>query len=437
MATSRANAPVLLATYGSPGDLQPFLAIGLALEQRGQRVIIATSETYRERVERLGLEFVPVRPDRDPQSPDPDYLRRVQRGERPSQLFCDMFMPGLRDSTADLTDVAAGARAVVSHTLVGGGRLAAECHQIPWISVVMQPMGYLPAAEPPVIGPPVLAATLRAMGKPTARAVLRGAREITMPWVRDWHRLRDELGLVSSSQHPLFEGQHSSLLSLGVFPRILGEPQPDWPSSARVTGFPFLRDPSRYLHPELTEFLDSGEPPVVFTLGTTAVNEPGHFYEVSAEAARAVGVRAVLVAGPHGNASGDNEHVITVPWAPHDLLFARSCGVVHQGGIGTLAEAISAGKPMIIMPYAHDQTDNAWRAQRLGVGSILPRGRYRSRTLSRMLDRILTSPVRASACRHCQAEMSKEHGADAAAAAICQVLGQSVRTISGISSGTM
>ncbi len=437
MAKWRADAPILLATYGSPGDLQPFLAIGLALERRGQPVIVATSEIYRNRVTKLGLAFVPVRPNRDPQKPDPDFLMRVKRGERPAELFRDMFMPGLRESTEDLLVAAAGARAIVSHTLVGGGRLAAECLGAPWISVVMQPMGYLPASEPPVIGPPMVAATLRALGEPAARAMLRGARRCSLPWVNDWYQFRRELGLAPSRHHPLFEGQHSPLLSLGVFPRILGEPQADWPPAARVTGFPFLRDPSRQLLPELVDFLASGDPPIVFTLGTTAVNEPGSFYGVSTEAVRELGMRAVLVTGPNGDRSHSDDQFIAVPWAPHDLLFAQSRAVVHQGGIGTLAEAVASGKPMIVVPYAHDQADNAWRARRLGVGEILPRGRYRTRQLSRLLQHILNSRRQAEASRLAQTEMAREQGAETAAEAICRVLGQGVRTLDTPTSGTM
>ncbi|MDQ2653200.1 MAG: glycosyltransferase [Chloroflexota bacterium] len=437
MVKSRADAPVLLATFGSPGDLQPFLAIGLALECRGQPVIVATSEVYRDRVTKLGLAFTPVRPNRDPQLPDPDFLERVRRGERPAELFRDMFMPGLRESTADLIEAAAGARAIVSHTLVAGGRLAAEVQGVPWISVVMQPMGYLPASEPPVIGPPAFAAVLRSAGQPATRAMLRGARGLSLPWVNHWHQLRHELGLARSGHHPLFEGQHSALLSLGIFPRILGEPQADWPASARVTGFPFLRDPSRRLLPELSDFLADGQPPVVFTLGTTAVNEPGNFYEVSAAAARELEMRAVLVTGPNGDCSKNDDQVIAVPWAPHDLLFAQSRAVVHQGGIGTLAEATAAGRPMVIVPYAHDQADNAWRANRLGVGEILTRRQYRTRQLIRSLQRILSSSQCAAACQYAKCEMSREQGAQSAAKAIQRVLAHSVRTVWAAPSGTM
>jgi UDP:flavonoid glycosyltransferase YjiC (YdhE family) len=437
MAQPRADAPVLLATYGSAGDLQPFLAIGLALESRGQPVVIATSEVYRDRVTRLGLAFVPIRPNRDPQKPDPDFLERVRGGERPAELFREMFMPRLRESTADLIEAAADARAIVAHPLVAGGRLAAEVHGVPWISVVMQPMGYFSAAEPPIIGPPVVAASLRTLGKPATRSFLSLGRKISLPWVGEWQQLRGELGLPRSSEHPLVEGQHSALLSLGIFPRVLGEPQGDWPPSARVTGYPFLRDPSRALDPQLADFLARGTPPVVFTLGTLAVNDPGRFYEVSAESAHRLGVRAVLMVGPNGDMSSHDDQVIAVPWAPHDLLFRRSRAVVHQGGIGTLAEAIAAGKPMIIRPYAHDQADNGWRASRLGLGEVLPRRRYNTSELSQSLQRILNSHSYAATSRHAQREMAREQGGDTAAGAILRALGQAVRTTRLASSATM
>lgn len=430
MSASRADAPILLATYGSPGDVQPFLAVGLALQERGQPVVIASSEVYRDRVSRLGLSFASIRPNRDPQQPEPDFLHRLRVGEPPADLFREMFMPGFRESTLDLIEVARGARAVVSHTLVGGGRLAAEYHGMPWISVVMQPMGYLPTREPPVIGPLYVAAALRRAGVPATRAVLRGARAITSPWVSDWHRLRGELGLNPSSDHPLFEGQHSPLLSLGVFPRILGEPQVDWPPSARVTGFPFLRDPARTLTPELEDFLTNGDPPIVFTLGTTAVNDPGTFYEVSADAVRKLGLRAVLVGVSNGDASMGIGDVIAVPWAPHDLLFPRSRAVVHQGGIGTLAEALVAGKPMLIVPYAHDQADNAWRAQRVGVAEILPRNRYRPRELMTSLHQLVRSAQREQACLRARKDLMQEHGAETAADAVLRALRHTVRTLS-------
>jgi rhamnosyltransferase subunit B len=94
---------IVLATFGSLGDLQPFIAIGVALREHGHHIAIATSEIYREHVEAASLEFSPVRPDRFPGQQDPDFLDRLLRGHQsPSAIFRHMFLPALRDSVTDM-----------------------------------------------------------------------------------------------------------------------------------------------------------------------------------------------------------------------------------------------------------------------------------------------------------------------------------------------
>lgn len=426
------NAPsvgkkVLLAAFGSPGDIRPFLAIGKELKDLGHQPILASSEHYRALAHANGIAFAPIRPDRNPHAPDPDFLERILRGDvLPSRSFQQMFMPGLRESTTDLLGIATDIDAVVSHTLVAGGRLAAEVLGLPWISAVMQPMGYLSAYEPPVLGPPALARLLRAAGPGATRVVHRVAMAITRSWLGEWQALRRELGLDAVDAHPLGAGQHSALRSLGLFPRQLGAPQPDWPISARVSGFAFLREENRRLDPGLEDFLRSGPPPVVFTLGTTAVNDPGHFYEESIAAVVRLGMRAVLLTGAAGaeRLATSSDQIVIVPAAPHDLLFPRASMVVHQGGIGTLAEAILAGKPMAIVPFAHDQADNAWRASRLGSSHTVARKRYHSDHVSDVLRTISSESRWQRAATTAQLAMQREHGARAAAHLIDRSMGR-------------
>src|SRR3954468_10664716 len=147
---------IVLATFGSPGDLHPFLAIGAELRARGHQPIVATSALYRGQVAAAGLSFTPVRPDRLPSQQHPDFLDRVIRDRlTPAAVFRAMFLPSLRDSLEDLLGATEGADAVVTHTLASAARLAAEYRALPWVSAVMQPMGYLSAYEPPRVGPPV------------------------------------------------------------------------------------------------------------------------------------------------------------------------------------------------------------------------------------------------------------------------------------------
>jgi rhamnosyltransferase subunit B len=409
---------IVLATFGSPGDLYPFLAIGTELRARGHEPIVATSALYRDKVAAASLDFAPVRPDRSPSQQDPDFLDRLIRDRvPPGTVFRAMFLPSLRDSLEDLLDAMEGADAVVTHTLASAARLAAEARGLPWVSAVMQPMGYLSAYEPPLIGPRAISWTLRSLGPASTRPVLKLARRLTESWATEWRDLRADLGLAPVRDHPLWEGQHSPIRSLGLFPRVLGEPQPDWPPQARVTGFPFYRPPHQSLDPKLREFLENAEPPLVFTLGTTAINDPGSFFEESAAVVRRLGHRAVFFVGDgkqeiREHTSGE---AIAVSYAPHDLVFPFARAIVHQGGIGTLSETLLAGKPMLIMPYGHDQADNAWRARRVGVARVVSRGRYRASFVGRELSRLLEDPAPRAAAVRVSREVSRERGVERAA----------------------
>jgi rhamnosyltransferase subunit B len=409
---------IVLATFGSPGDLHPFLAMGSELRARGHQPIVATSPLYRVQVAAARLEFAPVRPDRSPGQQDPDFLDRVIRDRvSPAAVFRAMFLPSLRESLEDLLGAMEGADAVVTHTLASAARLAAEARGLPWVSAVMQPMGYLSAYEPPLIGPRAIAWIFRGVGPAATRPVLNLARRLTDAWTNEWHELRAELGLTPVDDHPLWEGQHSPVRSLGLFPRVLGEPQSDWPPQARVTGFPFYRPPHQTLDPALRHFLENGEPPIVFTLGTTAVNDPGSFFEESQAVVRRHSQRAVFFVGDGGkkickHVAGD---VIAVPYAPHDLVFPFARAIVHQGGIGTLSESLLAGKPMLIMPYGHDQADNAWRASRLGLARVISRSRYRADVVGRELSRLLDDPIPRAAGLRVSREVSRERGVQRAA----------------------
>jgi len=154
--------------------------------------------------------------------------------------------------------------------------------------------------------------------------------------------------------------------------------QPDWPSQTLVTGFPWYdQNGSAGLPPDLARFLDLGPPPIVFTLGTALAAAPGSFYEHSAVAARSLGRRAVLIVEDSRHCPQSlPDGVVASGYAPFSELFPRAAAVVHHGGIGTTGLAMRSGCPMLVMPCAWDQADNAERAVRLGVARTIPRHRY-------------------------------------------------------------
>ena len=182
---------------------------------------------------------------------------------------------------------------------------------------------------------------------------------------------------------------------LALFSHVIGEPQPDWPAKTLVTGFPFYDEKDSALAPEVTRFLDDGEPPIVFTLGSSAAWDAGSFYEESIAAAQLMGKRAVLLVGPDPSVQLPQplpRDVIAAAYAPYAQIFPRASVVVHQGGIGTTGQALRAGKPMLVMPFGGDQYDNGARVARLGAGRTIGRKKYATEHVVRELKELFGDP---------------------------------------------
>ncbi|HET7226412.1 MAG TPA: glycosyltransferase, partial [Candidatus Eisenbacteria bacterium] len=358
-------ARIVLATFGSRGDLNPYLAVARALLARGHTPIVATSASYREVVEATGARFAPVRPDLVPEAEQPEMMARVMDQHRGTAAVVALIMPRLRESYEDTLVPARDADLLVSHPLTLTVRLVAETTGVPWASSLLQPLGLFSAHDPPVIPPAPWMRHARALGPGFHRGLFALGRASTRRWVAPWGALRRALGLPPVRENPLFSGQHSPALVLAMFSPLLAPPQPDWPRHTVVTGFPF-GDDERPMPRALEEFLDAGEPPALFTLGTSAVHDPRAFWDESVAAARAIGRRAVLLVGERPpalrHAHGPDVHIAA--YAPHAQVMPRAFAIVHQGGIGTTAQAMRAGRPMLVVPFAHDQFDNAARVAR-------------------------------------------------------------------------
>jgi UDP:flavonoid glycosyltransferase YjiC (YdhE family) len=211
-----------------------------------------------------------------------------------------------------------------------------------------------------------------------------------------------------------------------LFSPLLAAPQPDWPARAHATGFPFF-DHDQGNPPELQRFLDSGEPPVVFTLGSAAVGAAGDFFQESAAAAHRLGLRAVLLVGRDPRNKPKTKlppGVIAVPYSPHAAIFPRACVVVHQGGIGTTGEAMRAGRPMLVVPYSHDQPDHAARLVRLGVARSVRREHYNSAVAAREILTLLEQSRYADCAMRIGAGVRSETGVATACDQLCGLLRQ-------------
>lgn len=128
----------------------------------------------------------------------------------------------------------------------------------------------------------------------------------------------------------------------------MGTPQPDWPPNVVTTGFTFYDgNTEQPINPELQTFLDSGTPPLVFTLGSSGVNAAGNFYTESVRAAIKLNRRAVLLMGKNPPPENLPNSIFACEYAPYSEIFPRACAIVHQGGIGTTSQAGASRAPNV------------------------------------------------------------------------------------------
>lgn len=411
---------IVFSTIGTLGDTNPLIAVALELKRRGHTPVMAIPAVFKPKIVPLGLEFHEVRPDIDPNNTILvemiyDVKKGTERGLR------DFLFPVLRQTYDDLLEAATKperADLLVLGELNYAGPLVAEVTGIPWASYVLAPLSFFSAFDPPVLPPyPRLARADKAVPG-FGRVIRRVARFVTRKWPEPIYELRRELGL-SPGENPIFDAKHSPYLVLAMFSRMLGQEQKDWPPNTKITGFCYYDSDAgnAALPANLEQFLAAGPPPVVFTLGSAAVLAAGHFYEFSARAAIKLGIRAVLLIGndPRNRPRQTlPDSICVAEYAPYSGLFPRAAMVVHQGGVGTTAQCLRAGKPMLIMPYSHDQPDNARRMSRLKVASVIQRGNYTPNRVSRKLAAMLEEPKFARRAETVARRLEREDGVRAA-----------------------
>lgn len=382
---------IVLTTLGSLGDVHPFIALGLGLRDRGHTIVFATTKDYQTIVESLGFEFHSIRPDHAVD--DPSLVALMMDPRRGTErVLRDYLLGNLRQTYADLLSIVQNADLIVSHEIIYAIPLLAELFQIRWAVCILGPGSFFSVYDPFVMPFLPALAKLRVLGPGINQRVKDFAKFMTRGWGEPVHQLRQELNL-SPISHPIFEDKFSPYLVLALFSSVLGSPQQDWPPNTIVTGFTFYDgSPDEELAPELKQFLEKGEPPIVFTLGSAAVVSPGNFYEVSIQAAKILNRRAVLMMGHNPPPENLPTTLIAINYAPFSKIFPYACAIVHQGGVGTTAQALRAGHPTLVMPYSHDQPDNAARVERLGTSRTISRKAYSTVKVVKELNRLLDTP---------------------------------------------
>lgn len=357
---------MIITALGSGGDVFPFVALGQALQQRGHTVALLANPHFANVVAQAGLSLVPL-------GTEEEYLAALRQPEiwHPRRGFAVIWRQ-LMELTprilATLEDqIVFGQTLLIGSTLSLATRLAQERHGLPAVTVHLSPNCFLSAHEFPITStrplPRWMPLWIRRM---LLVAIDRGMLDAIC--ARPLNTLRAALGL-PPVHSVMRRWLHSPDLTIGAFPAWFAAPQPDWPTSAVVTGFLRLRDHAESPLPEAVQvFLHQGSPPLVFTAGT-GMTQAQAFFACAAQTIALLQRRALFVTRfPETLPLALPRDVLVADHLPFDRLLPQAAALIHHGGIGTTAAALAAGIPQLIVPFAFDQFDNAARAVQLGVG---------------------------------------------------------------------
>jgi sterol 3beta-glucosyltransferase len=417
---------VLVMSFGTRGDIQPYAALAGALARAGHDVTLAVPEGFAVLVPQAGPGTITHYPagstmlrllqDVMPELSGPlDALRTVKTM---SSAMRELNAECWAAAQAALPDV------VVYHPKCLAGPHIAEALGVPGVLSLPLPF-FTPtrAYAMPFFG----GASFGALGNRASYEFRRMSGAIYGGMINDFRR-GVGLGRIRRLADPLRNPDGSPVHLLYPYSRHVVPIPDDYPPSAHVTGYWFLDHSDDGWDPpaQLVDFLAAGEPPVYIGFGSMGFGKGANERRDAVLAAlRVHGLRGIVATGWGGIAPGEagNDDVMVLEGAPHEWLFPRVAAVVHHGGAGSTAAGIRAGRPTLVVPFLGDQPFWGMRIHALGVGPVpLPARHLRTGLTDRLGELVHTSSY-ASRADEVGAAVRAENGLAAGVHALEQIMG--------------
>ena len=359
-------ANMLLTTRGTAGDVFPMLQIGSALKARGHKVTLITSSYYAGLAAQVGIEFAALDSAEEFQRFTED-LSLLHTPQGQIAFFQQHTLPKvLIEYELIRARYIAGETVLVAYHLYGiAAQIAAEKLGIPIVRLF--------TAVGQLTGIPFLE---EFCSSALAGYINQIRATIGLPPVHDWH---------AWLRYPQ--------QSIAAWPAWYAAPDASWPLNAVPIGFLMLDEAETGdLPAELQHILEHDEPPILITGGTGTFLK-SEFYAVGAEACRLLDRPGVLAAQyPQLVPRSLPDRVTWFRHLPFASVMPRMAAVIHHGGTGTLARALSAGIPQLLLAAGTDRPDSAIRLQHLGIAEYLPLSQWRPDLVAAALRRLLGSP---------------------------------------------
>ncbi len=375
---------ITILTYGSRGDIQPFVALGVELMRSGHSVRMAVPALFRDFIVAQGVEFAAL--SGDPQAllrsdAGQELLKAGANGLKFLKSFGDLVRLDLPGVLADSMGACTGTDLIVATGFTFWGLEISQAMNIPCVFANVNALSPTREFAIPSIQSGLVPPILNKLSYPLS---LIPFWQLYREPLNAWRK--SELGLppLGIFDEPTDRLQKTNMPFLyGISPSVLPRPQ-DWPPQLHMTGYWYLDQPDFQPSASLIDFLDSGEPPVYIGFGSMAERDATELTEIVLASLLKSGQRGLLLSGWGGIEQTDlPDTVLKVDSAPHDWLLPKMAAVIHHGGAGTTAAALRSGRPSMAVPFFGDQPFWGDRIAMLGVGvRAVPRLQLSIDTLS-------------------------------------------------------
>ncbi len=355
---------ITILTYGSRGDVQPFLPLSLGLMARGHSVKLAAPQRFKNLVEGHGITFVPLAGDPE------DLSRRMNNvGFNPFKQMREMMDHAIAigADVARQTDEACRDADLIIHTFahaVGAHTTAREMN-IPDVHIQTFPM-FTPTGDYPNVAMPDL--KLRALNYFSHYASSRISK-----WTAKfgYEQVRRRAGLPKRKLYFPFDNdpfRSPTLILCAWSPSVL-PPSAEWKDNVHVTGYFFFSENESYQPPaELRDFLNAGESPICISFGSMVNRDANRIDEIIRTSLKQTNNRGIILSGWGKVNQPSSNNLLYLESAPHDWLLPRCKMVIHHGGAGTTSAGLRAGIPNIVVPFTADQPFWGRRVHAIGAG---------------------------------------------------------------------
>ncbi len=411
-------ARIVVYSNAYRGDVFPFVPIASELSKRGHDVTFVCPQEFHQLF--VGEPFQVAHSGSDMLAPKnldthADWVAKWGMrlgGARQLKLFFgELFVPYLDDFFDALHAEMQGADLLVSHpagALVGS--MVAEDCDVPWVDGDLFPM-LIPTATRSPDPFPNLGAAINSAAWRFGRSKLFAP----LTYQKDFAAFRRKKGLDDTERSPL-DAMRSPFLSLGLASPKYVVPAPDWLATIRMTGFSIWEGPDGgAVAPEVDEFLDAGDPPVLVTLGTSAASAAPERFQMVLEELDRLGQRGIFLTSTPAIAakmrlqSGSSQHAVW-PFVSLGQVLPRCRAAVQSGAHGTNAMVLRAGIPSVTSPVLFDQVWHAKRQEELGTG-VWAR---KPESIGKALEEILASDSMATEAQRFGEQLRREDGVVAA-----------------------